>query len=194
MREEINFKNVSWAPAKIGGAMFQTSVFRVKNESSLVISPSSMFKILVPIVILALSILPFLSSIIFKTQPSLIIILVVICFDIIMIIVYLKGLKLVEINKQTDSIKQGFSLQTAKTLKKISEIKFIQIVEQLIPQKRNYYYSYEINLVYSDDTRFNLVDHSELNIVQRDARLLKQFIEKPIYTINSQTNEIKEFN
>jgi hypothetical protein len=194
MREEINFKNVSWTPAKMGGAMFQTSVFRVKNENSLVISPSTMFKILVPIVILILSFLPFLFSIINSEKPSLIIILVVICFDAIMLIVYLQGLKLIEINKQTDSIKQGLSLQTAKSLKKISEIQFIQIVEQLIPQKRNYYYSYEINLVYNDDTRFNLVDHSELNIIQRDARLLKQFIEKPIYTINSQTNEIKEFN
>ena len=195
MKEEINFKNVNWAPAKMGGAIFQTGVFKVKNENSLVISPSKMFKILVPLVILILNVLPFLSSIIFKTQPSLIIMLVVICFDIIMLIVYLQGLKHIEINKQTDTIKQGFSLITAKTLKKTSDIKFIQIVEQRIPQqKRNYYYSYEINLVYNDGTRFNLVDHSEQYTIENDARTLKQFLGKPIYTNNNETNEIKEFS
>jgi hypothetical protein len=102
----MNFENVSWRPAKIGGSIFETNVFEIKDENSLVISPTKLFIILVPIVIVVLNILPFLSNIIFQKSPSIIIVGVVICFDIIMLIVYLKGLTIVELNKKNDTLKK----------------------------------------------------------------------------------------
>lgn len=190
----MNLESISWQPAKMGGAIFETNVFEIKNEHSLVISPSKFFKIFVPIIVILMNILPLLPSIVFQKTPSIIIILLVMIFDIIMLFVYIQGLYVVEIDKKTDTIKKGLSLKTAKVLKKVSEIKFIQIVEELIPNKKNYNvsYSYEINLVYNDDTRFNLTDHSILIGIHENARVLKQFIGCPIYTKKYKTQEIIE--
>lgn len=134
----MDLENVNWKPAKIGGAIFETNTFELKNENRLLIGPSKLFKIIVPLVVIALSILPFLSNIVFKKEPSLIIVLVVVCFDIIMLIVYLKGLKVVELNKSSDTIKKGFVVNSAKLVSKLSEIKIIQIIEEPVPNKQNY--------------------------------------------------------
>jgi hypothetical protein len=185
-------ENVNWKPAKIGGAIFETNKFELKNENSLIIGPSKLFKIIVPVTLILLSVLPFLSNIVFQKEPSLIIISVVAIFDLFMLIVYLKGLKVVELNKTTDTIKKGFAVNTSKVFKKKSEIQFIQIIEEPIPNKQNYSisYSYEINLVFNDNTRLNLTDHSVHSSILEDVHILKQFIGCPIYTKKYKTNEI----
>jgi hypothetical protein len=190
----MKLEDVNWKPAKIGGALFVTNKFELKNEATLIIGPSDFFKIVVPIVVMLLSTIPFLSNIIFQKSPSLIIILVVVCFDIIMLIVYLKGLKVVELNKKNDTVKKGFSVKTAKIVSKISQIEIIQIIEEPVPNKQNYSlsFSYEINLVFNDQTRLNLTDHSVHSSILDNVKILKQFIRCPIYTRKHETNEIIE--
>jgi hypothetical protein len=190
----IDFEKVSWRPEKMGGAIFETTVFEINSNNNLIITPSKLFKNLVPIVIILLSVLPFLSSIIFQKAPSIIIISLVICFDVIMLVVYLNGLKVIELSKKTDSVKKGLNLNSAKLLKKVSEINFIQIIEEPVPNKKTYSisYSYEINLVFNDNTRYNLTDHTIQDSIIQNAKMLKKYIGCAIYTKKFETQEIIE--
>ena len=43
------------------------------------------------------------------------------------------------------------------------------------------YYSYELNLVLSDGTRLNIVDHGDLRRVRRDGATLARFLGVPLW-------------
>ncbi|MET0029123.1 MAG: hypothetical protein ABW101_15955 [Candidatus Thiodiazotropha sp.] len=50
------------------------------------------------------------------------------------------------------------------------------------------YYSYELNLVFLDGSRFNLMDHADLRKLNNDARLLARFLDLPLWERDTSTN------
>ena len=62
-----------------------------------------------------------------------------------------------------------------------SEIYAFQIIKERVHSKNNHYYSYELNLVLKDNTRFNLIDHGNIQQIREDVQELSAFLGKPIW-------------
>lgn len=62
----------------------------------------------------------------------------------------------------------------------LTAIHALQLVSERITGK-NSYTSYELNLVLSDASRINVVDHGNLEQLRADARTLGQFLGKPVW-------------
>ncbi len=65
----------------------------------------------------------------------------------------------------------------------------IQIITEKITRKddrgrKRVSHSHEVNLLMNDYSRVNIVDHSKKDIIIKDAKLLAEFLEKPILTKN----------
>jgi hypothetical protein len=62
-----------------------------------------------------------------------------------------------------------------------SDIYSFQIIKERVHSKNNSYYSYELNLVLKDNSRFNLIDHGNIQQIRKDAEVLSAFLGKPIW-------------
>ncbi len=72
---------------------------------------------------------------------------------------------------------------------KLEKIMGIQIITEKITRKddrgrKRVSHSHEVNLLMNDYSRVNIVDHSKKDIIIKDAKLLAEFLEKPILTKN----------
>ncbi len=66
-----------------------------------------------------------------------------------------------------------------------SEIKALQILSERVRSKNGSYYSYEINLVMKDASRFNVVDHGSYTQIRVDAELLSEMMAIPIWDVST---------
>lgn len=71
--------------------------------------------------------------------------------------------------------------QSAKNCTRLRNIHAIQLLSEYIQSDKNSYYSYEINLVLKDGSRLNVIDHGNVDEVQRDAKILSDFLDKPVW-------------
>ncbi len=70
------------------------------------------------------------------------------------------------------------------TLKNFVELKRVHAIQLLAEKCRgdnSSYLSYELNLVLDDASRMNVIDHGNLQAVRDDARLLSEFLGKPVW-------------
>jgi hypothetical protein len=189
----IDFSKVDWSPFRFGGAQFNINDF-IYTSDSLKILPSKSAKIIPLIVTIIFGSLPLLFYKINNQKPHFVVLFVVGVFISIFIISYIRVLIKVEIDKSNGSIKKGISLKRAKIIGQISDIEFIQIVEQLIPQKKNQYFSYEINLVLKNRNRISITDHADFEEIKKEAQKLKLFLGVPIFTKSKKSAEIIELS
>lgn len=180
-----------WGPNKFGGSQYNINYFIYENNV-LKIVPSKAAKIIPLIVIILFAALPVFFSLINHKENKPIIFSVFGLIDIVFIILYIRLFIKIEINPIQDTIKKGFNLSKAKTIAKVSDIVFIQVVEQKINQKKNNYYSYEINLVMKNKDRISLTDHADFDVIKTQSQQLKAFLNKSIYTKSTKTSEIIE--
>lgn len=69
-------------------------------------------------------------------------------------------------------------------LKRYTELKRVhalQIISEHCKTKKSSYYSYELNLVLDDGSRLNVIDHGNQAALQADAKILSQFLNKPVW-------------
>lgn len=189
----IDFSKVNWKPNKFGGSQFNISNFQYENDV-LRILPSKSAKIIPLVVTIVFGSLPFIFYSINNKKPDTVVLFVVGVFVLIFLISYIGLMKKVEINKPLGSVKKGYNLKNAKLFCNLSEVLFIQVVEQLIPQKRNNYFSYEINIVCKDNNRITLTDHADFDYIKKEAQKLKLFLGLPIFTKSKKTSEIIELS
>jgi hypothetical protein len=63
----------------------------------------------------------------------------------------------------------------------LSSIHALQLLSEFVSGSKNSYYSYELNLVLTDGSRINVVDHGNLERLRADAHTLSQFLNKPLW-------------
>ena len=63
----------------------------------------------------------------------------------------------------------------------INDIHALQIIPEYIRSDKNSYYSYELNLIFRDGSRENVIDHGNLDCIREDAKKVSQFINRPIW-------------
>ena len=59
----------------------------------------------------------------------------------------------------------------------------IQLIRRYVGGSRLSYYSYEMNLIRRDGTRVNVVVHGNLRLIRKDADLLGQYLEIPVWDV-----------
>ncbi len=73
------------------------------------------------------------------------------------------------------------SLHSSKSTVTLDSIYALQLLAELCTAKNSRYYSYEINLVLRDGTRINVIDHSNLTQIRKDAQMLSAFLGVPLW-------------
>ena len=63
----------------------------------------------------------------------------------------------------------------------LSNAEAIQLIRESVRGSKSNYYSYEMNLIYSDGNRINIVDHSALRKLREDAALLAEYLFIPVW-------------
>jgi len=68
--------------------------------------------------------------------------------------------------------KKSFDLKNAEA---------IQLIREYVRGSESSYYSYELNLICSDGSRINIVDHGALRKLREDAALLAEYLSIPVW-------------
>ena len=68
--------------------------------------------------------------------------------------------------------KKSFDLKNAEA---------IQLIREYVRGNKSSYYSYELNLICSDGSRINIVDHGALRKLREDAALLAEYLSIPVW-------------
>ena len=68
--------------------------------------------------------------------------------------------------------KKSFDLRNAEA---------IQLIREYVRGDESSYYSYELNLICSDGSRMNIVDHGALRKIREDAALLAEYLSIPVW-------------
>jgi len=63
----------------------------------------------------------------------------------------------------------------------LNDVHALQIISEYIRGEKSSFYSYELNLIFEDGSRKNVIDHGSLERLREDANILAQFIHKPVW-------------
>ena len=63
----------------------------------------------------------------------------------------------------------------------LKNVEAIQLIREYVRGNESSYYSYELNLICSDGSRINIVDHGALRKLREDAALLAEYLSIPIW-------------
>ena len=80
-------------------------------------------------------------------------------------------------NKREDIINKN----NLKHFFELRAIHALQLISEYIKSDRKAYYSYELNIVLNDGRRINIVDHSEKEPIEREAKKLSNFLGKAVW-------------
>jgi hypothetical protein len=75
----------------------------------------------------------------------------------------------------------GLSTGKKHAITHLNDVKAIQVLRERIRSKNGSYYSYEINLVLSDASRVNVIDHGNHQAVVEDADVLATTLGVPLW-------------
>lgn len=182
----------SWSPKAGGGANFKTKTLEVVSDSELRYKTSSFGKvfggvfILFPLIFVGIGIATIinqgyqLEALLFTLFPLL--------FIGVGIFFLKKFNTATSFNKSTGyfhkgkkpQIKSLTNTEDANTFK-LDTIKALQILPERVRGDKSSYTSYEINLVFEDGTRYNVVDHGHRKSIEQDAVVLSDFLGIPAW-------------
>ena len=57
------------------------------------------------------------------------------------------------------------------------------MIDERVNRTEGYFRSYEINLVFNNYSRINIVDHGSLSAIRQDSRMLSEFLRVPIWDV-----------
>ena len=63
----------------------------------------------------------------------------------------------------------------------LKNVEAIQLIREYVRGNKSSYYSYELNLICSDGSRINIVDHGALRKLREDAALLAEYLSIPVW-------------
>ncbi|WP_405210612.1 hypothetical protein [Dokdonia sp. Asnod2-E02] len=183
---------VSWSPKAGGGANFKTKSLVKISDSELQYKASSFGKILGALFIIfpIVFILVGTTTIIktgFKVE-ALIFVLIPLIFIGVGIFIIKKFNTTITFNKSSGYFhrskkKEVTSLAVQEDAHnfKLDTIKALQILPERVRGDKSSYTSYEINLVFEDGSRYNIVDHGHRKSIETDAVTLSDFLGVPAW-------------
>lgn len=77
--------------------------------------------------------------------------------------------------------KTANNLRKSKNCCALREVHALQIIEEHVTSDDSSYLSYELNLVLRNGQRINVIDHSNLSMLRKDAAKVSQFLECPLW-------------
>lgn len=181
-----------WSPKAGGGANFKTKTLEVVSDNELRYKASSFGKIfggifiLFPLIFVGVGITTTISdgfsieSIFFALFPLV--------FIGVGIFLLKKLYTTTSFNKLTGYFYKG-KKQQVKNLTvtedahtfKLETIKALQILPERVRGDKSSYTSYEINLVFEDGSRYNVVDYGHRKSIEQDAVMLSDFLGIPAW-------------
>lgn len=183
---------VSWSPKAGGGANFKTKSLVKISDSELQYKASSFGKIfgvlfiIFPLVFTVLGITA-ISKFGFKIE-GILFALVPLIFIGVGIFIIKKFNSTITFNKSSGYFhrskkKEVTSLAVQEDAHnfKLDTIKALQILPERVRGDKSSYTSYEINLVFEDGSRYNIVDHGHRKSIETDAVTLSDFLGVPAW-------------
>ena len=85
--------------------------------------------------------------------------------------------------RQKESIFDRYSSELTQGKKSfdLKNAEAIQLIREYVRGNKSSYYSYELNLICSDGSRINIVDHGALRKLREDAALLAEYLSIPVW-------------
>ncbi len=71
--------------------------------------------------------------------------------------------------------------QASQPAMKLDDIHALQLVQERVRGRKKSYTSFELNLVFKDGKRSNIIDHGNLEMLRNDASRLGEFLKKPVW-------------
>ena len=66
----------------------------------------------------------------------------------------------------------------------LDQVHAVQLIDERVRRsKGGYFISYELNLVFKNCSRINIVDHGSLGAIRQESRMLSQFLRVPIWDV-----------
>ena len=66
----------------------------------------------------------------------------------------------------------------------LDQVHAIQLIDERVhTSKGGYFRSYELNLIFNNCSRINIVDHGSLGAIRQDSRILSEFLRVPIWDV-----------
>jgi len=186
---------VDIAPLNSGGASFKTHKLVKESNTKISFKPTlgatafaSVF-LCVGIAVLAFSVFPFVKIPVEKSNEISIFTLIFgsifalaggfMLYYFSKPIVFDKRLKI--FYKSYNSSIHHIDIQNSKNHIFLNTIEAIQLLGENIQSDDSNYNSFELNLVLKDGTRKNVIDHGNLSSIVKDARVLSEFLNVPIW-------------
>lgn len=191
-------EKTSWKPKASGGANFKTRTLKEVSSSELHYKGSigGLFFALAFTIVPIIGIVIFLASGFFsKDEGFTYAFLFIFIFPAVGIYLLYIHLRPIVLDKRLGYFYKSFkkpvnSLHSKNTKNhfKLDTIAALQIISEYVRSKNSSYTSYELNFVFEDGLRYNIVDHANYKSIQKEAIIIAEFIGVPVWdAINSQT-------
>ena len=79
---------------------------------------------------------------------------------------------------------QTYTFTRGNQIFELDQIRAVQLIDERVrTSKGGYFRSYELNLVFNNCSRINIVDHGSLGAIRQDSRMLSEFLRVPIWDV-----------
>lgn len=194
-----NFKSsVSTAPLVYGGASFKTNVLVEKSSSKALYKPSigaalfSFIFLAVGFGVLFFGLVPLFKSNFEIASTNWFLLLFGLIFSGAGSFMFYRFYKPRVFDKHLGVYYKAYNVDihkirrdTSKKYIPLNTIIALQIIGEHVKSDKGSYKSFELNLVLNDSSRKNVVDHGNLKSIIKDAEILSEFLNVPIWHAGS---------
>ena len=189
-------QKTSWEPLKKGGASFGTHKLVEVSQRRLEFKPT-VFAVIFYLIFTVLGFSLLCSGLYNEFQTSfelesdnITLLMVGIIFFAVGIIWGYSGIKPVVFDREFGFYWKGrkkpnldLEYSHPELFTALNDIHALQILSEYVKGNKSSYYSYELNLVFRDGKRENVIDHGNLDRIREDARKISQFISRPVWDV-----------
>ncbi len=193
LNEKALAEKVDWTPMQPGGSNFKTYKLKLPSPTNLIIVHRHVLAKIFSFNAIIMTIIMVFLAYKMDFQPLFIVLAILMSLGAIGIAGYYKNQSQksqydVSFNKADGTFWRGHkdprerTKRTANDYLKIDNIKALQLIREAQYDTDNQqYYSYELNLVFSDASRMTILDSGNKKAVLRDAEHIAQFLDVPLW-------------
>lgn len=181
----------AWHPQASGGANFKTRTLKEVSSSELHYkgSTAGLLFALVFTLMPTIFVIFFFSGGFFETEgETKYFFLFILIFPAVGFYLLYTHFRPIVLDKRLGYFYKSFkkpvnSLQRTNTKNhiKLDTIGALQIIPEYVRSKNSSYTSYELNFVFEDGDRYNVVDHAKYEAIQKEAIIISEFLGVPLW-------------